>query len=465
MRGGVELTPAQKEAVELYSNLGEGILADKVGFGKTFPLLELSKGLKTVYFTSVPGVAATRPTIQRFYPDREVFALTMPQTRRVVNDLFEKWRNSKDGILLISYSSFQALYYSEVRLFLTTKKTGVNMLIYDEVHRAGGQSTKTFKALKRVALNHKNVKYTISASGTPALGSLPRMWCPLFLKSRGRIDSFYKWQSTHFKKEVETFYRGGSPITIAKYREPKEPTTWVDYLKNQGYLARDIDKSTTKHKVKTIAILLDLAKNQRKLYEECKKELILEYQGAYRFIPYTSTRFIRLSQICLAPSIAFEVDSIPLTDSPKVDWLVDKLDSDFVDSKIAVFSSSAVFIKRLRTHLRNQGYTVFSITSDCSDIQKEREAYEQHVGQAIMLFSLKGKEAINLTCTHYFVSMNRPAYTDWEQVQGRFFRHLAMTHDIIHFELAHIDTYDEVVTLSNEEVYKLMKDGVPLQYI
>lgn len=461
----VELTTAQIEAIKLYKKLGEGILADKVGFGKTFPLLELSDGLKSVYFTSVPGIAATRPTIARFYPDREVFVLAVPQSERVVNDLLAKWQKSKDGILLLSYSCYQAKNYSAVRLFLSTRKTYVQAIFYDEVHRAGGPKTKTFKSLSKFVRNHKDVKYTISASGTPTLGSLPRMWGPLFLKSRGKIDSYYKWQSTHFKKEVEIFYRGGSPITIAKYREPKDYQAWTTYLKEQGYLSRGIDKTSTRFSVKNIAILLDMTKEQRKLYDECRKEIILEYEGTLRFIPYSSTRFIRLAQICLDPSVAFDNPLLPIKNSPKVDWLVDKLDSDFANSKIAVFSHSAVFIMRLRKHLTDMGFKVFSITSDCLDIQKEQEAYAKYEGQAIMIFSLKGKEAIDLTCTNAFISMSRPSYSDWEQVQGRFFRHLAMKHDIQHFELSHIDSYDEVVSVFNESTYSIISEGMPLQYI
>jgi len=345
-----KLYPEQQQAVEKFRNIDNCLVADELGLGKTVTGIAIDAmrresqppGFKTLVVCPLTGVLdAWVDHFTSWRPDLKV---------RGINP-------KKRNLLFTQDADVYVVHWESLAITPALHDIAWNHIIADEAHRAKNRNTKRSKALKQLKTDYKT-----ALTGTPMDNRPDDLWSILNWLYPKKYSSYWRY----FHHFVD-FYEDINPSTGIKFKKVLGP-------KNTELLHKQLEPIYIRRLKKDFVNLpetyrttytVDLHPQQRKAYDEMKKEMIawLESHGNEEplIAPVVIAQLSRLQQFALGYC---EIHTGPggetkvkLTKpSSKLNQILDILDDS--NEKMVIFSRSSQFIRLLAAELDKDRYSM-----------------------------------------------------------------------------------------------------------
>lgn len=351
---GGPLFRIQRLAIAWLYAVQQGILASMTGTGKTNVILGLAsllkdKGALTDRAIIIPQTTAVEQWVaeaHRFAPGLETIGIYsgMKKSDRVAQYVSTNW-----DVCVVGYHMM--LKDKEI---LSRLEPG--LVVADDVDPLRDPDNKTHQDFQRICRNSDRV---IVINATPLQirweelysASLPIGGFAIFGSRKAFERDFVRKEKVKYRnrkgrlceKEETIGYKNG-PVFKSRMRPI--------YIRHR---TEDLDDAGIPDLAPPTNHYLDLYPEQRKRYKELQKGVIrlIKEEGAQVKYVNALAKFTYGAEICAGLQCLGEPDGPGV--SVKLDWLMDKLEGDFYDTKIVVFSRFKKTIRSLAYRMRSRG--------------------------------------------------------------------------------------------------------------
>lgn len=293
------------------------IIADDMGLGKTIEAIVLSQAMQVNTLLIVVPANTIKQWEMQYYKWTGKF-LTNIKTKRAAESLSIATSNGPAGAYICSYEMLAAL----------SKSNRWDMVIYDEIHKIRGRSTKMSLAAREI--RDSCAKYVVGLTGSLQWGYTRDIWNPLRCVFRYLFGSADEFDFTYCGAFINE--HGGKD--------------------NKGYLSSDgIDRSIE------LAIRLSYV-SIRRTKADVKAELPSLTRNVIR-IPATQKATIALHAY-LRKELPY-VNAIMSTTSEKTEYVLDLLEG--LENAL-VFTYTKADVAMLQALIMKQGKMVYTITGE-----------------------------------------------------------------------------------------------------
>ncbi len=345
------------------------------------------------------------------------------------------------------------------------------VLVCDESSRMKNHQAKT---TKRLIILRDHAKYRLIMSGTPAPNTPLEYWGQMEFIERGLLHpSFYAFRNTYFhlarngqlanmrgqvisREAMREMLRTGWKYEITDYAQKQ----LMDRIRPYCYWIKKEDCLDLPDTIDETC-LIELGAKQRRIYNEMKRHLITEIQGADITAQAALTKIMKLREITSGFAFDGMGEAHDIGESVKLSEL-DNVIEDIGDRSVIIWGQFRWEIFKIGELLSRHGITVslFSGTKDRMDsIQRFQD------GSARYLIAHPRSAAHGLTFTNcsneIFFSLDY-SYEAYEQAKARIHR-AGQTNKCTYLHLLAKDTIDEdIMKVLNKKanvddiVYKML---------
>ncbi|MFW6339619.1 MAG: DEAD/DEAH box helicase [Wenzhouxiangella sp.] len=406
-----------------------GILADDMGLGKTVQSLAHILTEKHAGRLDRPAlvVAPTslmfnwRAEAQRFAPELKVLTLHGPDRR---GDF--QWIGDSDLVLTTYPLLVRDIDWLETECW--------HLLILDEAQAIKNARTRAARAARRL-----NSRHRLCLTGTPMENHLGELWSQFDFLMPGLLGSAAAFRA-QFRQPIEKSGNTERRAVLARRIRP-------------FFLRRTKAEVATELPAKTeIVRSVPLGGSQARLYQALREEMqdkvriALQTQGPERGRIVILDALLRLRQVCCDPRLLRDDAGGGVTESAKLELLMDLLPEMVVEGRrILLFSQFVRMLELIENELDRRQIGYVKLTGSTRDRQKVVEVFQR--GEVpIFLISLRaGGVGLNLTAAdtviHYDPWWN-PAVED--QATDRAHR-IGQERKVFVYRLMTLDTIEERV--------------------
>lgn len=407
----------------------------EVGTGKTVTamgVMKLAKA-KRILVASPKSVAGQWALeFAKFWPGARVFLArdTTPAGREANYSAYLKAQpsvldNERPCVLIATYEQIR----QDIQV---VSKMRFDVIYADEIHRLGNPLTRTHKAFKLL-----NGVRKYGATATPLRSSPLQAYgvfnwlCPGLLS-----DNYYKFK---FRYTISTDNGGRSWVVGYKNLEELGDLMRPHYIKN-------LMAETGKYMPPLVEqdIIFPLSKTEQKLYDEVRKEMLLEIEKAQ--ISKIENPLSLYNSVVKLGKLQELTDSMEMIgerrDSTKLSVLKDNLSDTLVgDNKVVVFTR----FKRMANILYRElaEYSPAIITGDIQNRDEQMSRFNTDDACKVMIVTTAGNEGINLQRANilYMYDVPMGSYGSLVQTIGRIER-LGQTKKMVVYYLMAENTVD-----------------------
>lgn len=403
----------QREGVEWLRRRRSGILADEPGLGKSLQVLVDFANVRQHRPDARTLLVAPNLVIYK-WAEREVSKWTNFSVEVASGTAKQRTAaiEANADITIIAYDNLD-----REKDLLNTR--GFYNLIFDESHyiKNPGTDKKPVKRT-RAAFALRGAR-RILLTGSPLLNRVGELWPQLFMVDPVQFPDYWRFINRY---AVFGGYKGKQIIGTQNVRELRERMAPLMLRR----LAKDLGDQIPPRI--NIPIYVDLHPEQRKVYEQARKELKIEFEGEVTHeFDNPLTKFMRLRQISNTLASVGGPDI-----SAKLDRAVDLVDEIGSDHKIVIFSGDIATLHAMRERLEKCGIrapilagTVDGKTTNARTRQPIIDAFQDNREPRVLLASHGvAREGIDLYAAHYAILLDKM----WvPQLQEQEFRRLQRT--------------------------------------
>lgn len=350
-------------------------------------------------------------------------------------------------------------------------------IIVDESHRALIR-TKGEPTQQRAGFNKLRSRDRIAISGTPMRGKPAQYWGTLNWIRPDIFTSFWKWVALYFEivsdgyseyiigglkpDGAERMARDLAPYVLRRTKEEV-----LSELPPKQYAGQYLIESDAADVAYAVAhgepmptylsphgVWLEMSPRHRKQYEKFIEDGSIDFEdGSFMTASGELAEYTRRKQLSSAVHKMVNGKLTPTTDSPKFEWLVQKIDelgiTEGSGAKIVVASQFTGLLKVFTEGLREKGIAVHLLTGESSE--KSRVAMvkdfqsENSTANVFLLNTKAGGVAVTLDMADDLVLLDETTIPDdQEQVEDRVHRASRMHQVTVHY-LRVLDTQDEEI--------------------
>ena len=345
IKEGIEFYDHQYEGVNKMIRMGNVILSDEMGLGKSLQTLvvlaydfERGKAKRAI-------IVCTNSLKYNWADECEKFtrfkAMVLDGTpRKRLGQLREFLANDFE-VLIVSYEQLK-IHKDELM------EMGFDFAIYDEAHAIKNPQSKRTKA----ALAFKTPR-TFILTGSPLLNRVNEMW--VLLHKCDPLGYPKYWTFVH-RYCVFGGYEGREIVGVKNQSELKEKISGIMLRR----LKKDVLNLPDKQRIK---VLVDMTPDQRRMYDQANKELMIELPSTPDPMELENalTKFLRLKQIC---STTYNLDKA-IDHSEKLDRAVEMI-QELIESgeSVVVFTQFRGTIEALNIRLSRAGTRSYQLHGD-----------------------------------------------------------------------------------------------------
>lgn len=356
---------------KLIDQRGRAILSE-MGTGKTPLAAHMLR--ETIPSKGQALVVAPMQTLQqweRWLNEVDINTIVVdPKNREWSWQQYQRMKDSQQGSAFL-------VHWEALRLMPQLAQTLWHERICDEVQKAQNRKAQQTRAIKKIKSTFVN-----GLSGTPVTSAIDKYWSTLNLLYPREWTTYWGYFKNYVDYEVvypQGFQKVKGPRldTLPDLLAKVEPFT-VRHLKKEqccphhplGVMPYLPDKYSTK-------ILVDLDPQQRRAYEQMRKEMIA-WVGAHELEPVIApivvAQLTRLQQFACAYATVDENNHVQLTEpSSKLDAVMEVLEDNPTES-IVVFSRFNQLIRLLSARLQRAGIDYVTYTGENRGTREEDKA-------------------------------------------------------------------------------------------
>ena len=401
LSNGYSLLPFQHIGVEFLCGVRNGILADKVGLGKTL------QGFCAAYKLIKSGIAykciIVVPSKIRYKWQDEIKqflgldAILIKDNKDGRMELFNKWNNDDRYIFcIISYDTFIRDWGSYIKNDLKHNYG----IIFDEVQYLKNPGAKRSKFGKEIAGN-RLCKFKFGLSATYIELGLQNLFGEMLVID----DSVFGKSYFRFAERYLKLNYFGSVTGYQNVDEIKDKMKYIAIRRHKEQVKEQMD--TMLPKVNENTLWVELTKDQKIVYNDVVERVNDKIQDMMKAQKISAAnilaQMIYLRQVCLSPKlIGSSVES-----SIKVDTITELIQELVDENKVVMFSFFQGFIdiideklKALKIkHIAMHGGRV-----EGKEAEKYRSIFEKDNSIRVLLTSDISKEGCNLVSANYLIN-------------------------------------------------------------
>lgn len=294
-------------------------------------------------------------------------------------------------------------------------------IIVDESHRCANRSQQT----ERVLLLSIPCKRRLLLTGTPVSNSLDSVFFQMLIVDGGRSlgPSRAAFERKYFTKS-ESFQARGK----LDKRDDAEHEV-AQRMSRATFFLKKTDALDLPPKLDT-PILLEMTKDQRRYYEQLKKDSIAYIQDSTVTIDQAAGRVMKLLQVCQGVVRDDEGEWRKFTDI-KTETMIDKLKNDMQGRKVVVWCLFTHEIDQLCRRLHEEGIGVLRYDGQVGHRDRDRikDIWNNDPRYTVFVGQIQMGEGIELVAEHcstpcfdcFYLGLSW-RYIAWEQSQDRIHR-------------------------------------------
>lgn len=458
---GDSLWKHQIQAIELAKTLPDLALFMSPGVGKTRCLVEILRNhfnnykriMKVFVFCPVIVVDNWKREILKYskIPESHIHCLTGSIKKRV-----EKINEGKSGIYITNYDAFVSDEF-----FLAVRKFMPEILVLDEAHRVKNIQAKRTKKLVQISQDMEDRKnkgepiFRYLLTGSPILNGQMDIFSQFLILDGGKTfgKNFYAFRGSYFYDK-----NAGMP----KHRHFPD---WRPIPARQDELALKIGNKSINAKKEDCLdlppfirqeIYVEMSKEQKKAYEEMKKDFITYLDDKACVAQLAITKALRMQQV-LSGFLKMEDGSVYTFDeNPRIDALKELLSDIAPYHKIIVWSVYKENYKHIAKACEDLKLKYVELHGETSS--KDRvsfvDAFNKDDSVRVLIGNPKAAGlGVNLVSSSYSIYYNRNfSLEDDIQSEARNYRGGSEIHDkVVRIDIICKGTLDEVILTSLKE--------------
>lgn len=349
-----------------------------------------------------------------------------------------------DSIFISNFESFAFPKFTEAVL-----ENLPEILVLDESHKIKDSKTKRTKNLIKISYEMEKlpIKHRYILTGTVVLNSPMDLFSQFLVLDAGKTfgTNFFAFRSTYFQ-DKNAFMRKQSHFPNF---QPK--TGSIDKLKEKiASICFEADKNEVLDLPPFIRqeIEVDVGAEQRKAYEEMKKDFIAFIGSGVATAQLALTKALRLQQI-LSGFLNMEDGSVHVfKENPRADALEDLVCDISENHKMIIWSIFKQDYNTIENILRNNKIEYRTLTGQTEDKQKNIDDFQNDPKVRVIVASqAAGGTGVNLTAASCMVYYSKSySLADDLQSEARCYRGGSDIHDhITRIDLYAKGTIDEII--------------------
>ena len=408
-----------------------------MGAGKTLKAVEVVKRLKA-------------ETVLLIAPLGTRLGWQVTFQRQGVEIPFRWINSSKDGKqALVDYQIQKpGVYFVGVEYFVRlgwdgkvrskTWNTPVNVVLFDEAHRAQNRNSKTYKTLIGLRTGYK-----LAMSGTPTGNSFEGAWAVTRWLWPDLIEkSYHNWVSVWCDTVYDHFAPGNRKVV-----GEKRPGAFFNYLPCYVRIQSELDVELTRD-----IRYVELSAPQRKAYEQLERNMITWVEGNPLVVEFPITLRARLRQATLG-MFSVDADGEVTFDndckSSKIDAMFDILQNDWDNEPALILTDSRKFADVVVHRLGARAAAWHGEVSQAQREQRKKDFIDGNLDYLVAVTSAiaEGVDGLqHATRNVLWLSRSDNRLLN-EQAMARVMRQ-GQTRQVRSVEIVALDTYDAGVLSS-----------------
>lgn len=370
----------------------------------------------------------------------KIFPLKGPLAQR------EKTLQLEDGIFITNFEAFA--FPNFVNSVLANPP---DILIIDESHRCKDNTAKRTKNLikisKMMELERKDTCYRYILTGTPVLNSQIDLFTQFLILDGGKTfgTNFFQFRGKYFYDKNQFMPKQKHfPDWRAKPESTEQMKELISRISVQAKKEECLDLPPL---LKT-EVEVELSKEQKRAYEEMKKEFIAFVESGVATASLAITKALRLQQILSGFIKKEDGENHVFKDIPRLDTLKDIL-SDLKDtSKSIVWSIFHQDYDHIKKVCDSLGIKYAEVTGLVKDKQAEIDRFQTDPECRVMIASQSaGGTGVNMTAANVMIYYSRSYSLEHDmQSEARNYRGGSDIHEkITRIDLVAKGTVDDIV--------------------
>lgn len=464
------LLPFQHVGVEFINKIGSGIIADKVGLGKTLQgfcaaekLRRQEKVKKCLIVVNSTMKEKWRRDIKKFL---DVDAIILEGSRiketapvKVRKEKFHKFIEDNDIFFaIISYDTLARDYEPYIESF----KMKDFIVVFDEIQKCKNPETKRSKMCKQLSLK-KECKARVGLSATYVETGMDNLFGVMLIIDENVFGHSYM----NFANNYIEFDYLGRPTSFKNVDDATDRMQYSAIRRNKEQVKEQLN--TLLPKVNENTLWVELENVQKKMYNQVLDRVIDAIQDMERAGKISTanamSELIYLRQVCLST----ELIESSIQSSAKVKLLTDELLPEIIEeNKVVIFSFFTTFIDIIERELKKSKIECFAMHGKRSEgAAKNRQLMIDKFSDSktvqVLVTSDILKEGIDIPAASYVINADilwNPAALI--QRNGRIDRLNQQKENIYVINLWSKDTIEEAmydVVFKREELAKQIIDG------
>jgi hypothetical protein len=379
-----ELRPYQREGFHflayLSTNRFGGILADDMGLGKTLQTLTWLCWLRQQFARPEPILVICPKSVADNWRAEATRFLPVLSTRVWSGDDVKLFPARTDT------ADLHIINYNQLRIVGDKLKTEFLAVVLDE-----GQYIKNPGSVTAMIALKLKARHRLLLSGTPIENKLLDLWSLMSFAMPGVLGNRGEFQKLFDQKD--------DPLARRRLAARVRPFL---LRRTKTQVAKDLPERIEED------LFCELEGEQKTLYKAELKRAQQTLLGITNQALLNKNRFnlltslLRLRQICCHPRLVKEDSK---AESAKVEALMETLDPLMEEGqKVIVFSQFVEMLGLLKAGIAERNWPTYYLAGDTENRGDLVRQFQEHVGQAIFLISLKaGGFGLNLTAASYVV--------------------------------------------------------------
>jgi SNF2 family DNA or RNA helicase len=454
-----KLFPHQRVGVEWLTQTDRALLGDDMGLGKTVTVLTTFERLRLA--GEVDTLLVICPNSlkrnwiresQNWFPESKLILL--PETKP---ERFKFFRTVKfgarscDGLVLNYEAVRRPTTVEQIVQFCEGRKI---LLCLDESQRVKNPRSKSFLAISEIL---PLVKRRVLLSGTPIPRDLSDIWSQVYLLDDGQRfgRNFFRWLT-----KVAELGNQYSEFAVRKFK-PKEVTQIISQVRELLLRRRKEDVLSLPEKTFSTRDI-ELTGDQKKFYEEIRKELLLRVtslSGAtfLREIDNILEEYLRAVQVGSNPRL---VDAT-WTGEPAKFLECDEIVKEVVEDgegKLVIWTNYLLNVEELVKRYEKFGARAFS--GEVSTEDRDKTVKEFQTGESVkILVAVPAAGGVGITLT----ASQTAVYLDKTWNAEHFLQSVDRIHRIgqtgtVNIISMHASKVDELISYNLRRKEKVMKE-------
>ena len=448
--------PNQEEAVQFALSHSASMMDMEMGTGKTRVAIDVAFSRSDVYRVLVvcpkAVVGVWRENLHKFAPDDRWQCWDLQK-----GSIKSKAENLKPFLKVPASKQFVVINYDSVwrkEMGDLILRTGFQMVILDESHRAKAAGSKVSKYL---AVLGKRVRYKMCLSGTPMANS------PLDVYGQYRFLDPSIFGTNHYLFLQEYAVMGGPDFKfIVGFKNQKRLNAKFDSIAYHCKMSEVADRIKLPDYLPPTTLRVTLPAKDLKTMRDLNREFVAECGTEHVVASNVLVKLLRLQQICsgfcLTRESVLDTGETQELNTAKEDALTDMLGDIGPKENVVVFCTFRHDIQAIHRAANAAGRECFELSGSCNTL----EDWKKSDGAVIAVQVQAGSEGVDMTKANHAVYFTVPhSLAMYNQSKARLYRP-GQTRPVSFCHIIAEGTVDEAMYQSlvrKEDVIEAIKNG------